>query len=75
MPSKSPHIFLKRKKLVESIRQPRPVYATDDIKSHRRPMETRGGHLLDLLDTDTPDNKVVTQPLEDTIPHEDGQQQ
>ena len=69
MATKSSMLYLRRKKRVRDIRQPRPQFATDSLNSHTRAHVP----LFELRDVEDPASRLATQPIEETPSHETGE--
>jgi len=62
MSTGDPRLYQRRKKHINDMREPRPVFATKTMKSHRRPHVT----LPELRVVESPDSRLATRPIEET---------
>jgi hypothetical protein len=66
MATGSPKLYLRRKKHIDDMREPRPMFATNTMRSHRRPHVT----LPELRVVERPEARLATRPIEETPAYE-----
>ncbi len=66
MATGSPRLYQERKKHIIGMRMPRPTFATNTMRSHRRPHVT----LPELRVVERPEGRLATKPIEETPAYE-----
>ena len=67
MATRSSRLYQRRKKHIADMRTPRPRFATNTMKSHRRPHVA----LVALRVVEDPGARLATRPIEETPAYED----
>ena len=62
MASRSPRLYLRRKKRLFTFREPHPKFATNRLSSHSRPIEP----VIEIRTAEDPAERLATRPIEET---------